>query len=230
MSNKVTCFLPCRQGSQRVPKKNIKPFAGFDNGLIEIKLKQLLSSKRIDEIVLSTNDFEIIEFAQSVQDKRLVVHKRDEELALSSTSTDELVAHAASLVSEGHILWTHVTSPFINADQYDDIVDIYFKQLEFGFDSLMTTSKIYGFLWKNGVPLNYDRAKEKWPRTQTLEPIHEVNSGAFIAPLSVYKELDDRIGESVYLHPLDKLVSHDIDWMEDFIIAESLVEKGLVAL
>ena len=230
MSNKVTCFLPCRQGSQRVPKKNIKPFAGFDFGLIEIKLKQLLSSKRVDEVVLSTNDLEIIEYAQGIQDKRLVIHKRAENLALSSTSTDELVAHAASLIPEGHILWTHVTSPFINAEQYDDILDTYFKQLEVGFDSLMTTTKIYGFLWKNSVPLNYDRAKEKWPRTQTLEPIHEVNSGAFIAPASVYKELDDRVGETVYLHSLDKLVSHDIDWIEDFIVAESLVEKGLVAL
>lgn len=230
MSNKVTCFLPCRQGSQRVPKKNIKPFAGFEFGLIEIKLKQLLASKRIDEIVLSTNDAEIINYAQGIQDSRLVTHKRAESLALSSTSTDELVAHAASLIPEGHILWTHVTSPFINANQYDDIIDRYFKQLDSGFDSLMTTSEIYGFLWKNGTPLNYDRAKEKWPRTQTLEPIHEVNSGAFIAPISVYKALDDRIGSSVYLYPLDKLVSHDIDWLEDFVIAECLVEKGLVTL
>jgi len=230
MSKKVTCFLPCRQGSQRVPKKNIKPFAGFEFGLIEIKLKQLLASTRIDEVVLSTNDNAIIEYAQGINDARLNIHRRVDALALSSTSTDDLVAHAASLIVEGHILWTHVTSPFINEEKYDEIIDNYFKHLNNGFDSLMTTTEIYSFLWQDGAPLNYNRSKEKWPRTQTLEPVQEVNSGAFLAPVSVYNELDDRIGSSVYLHPLDKLVSHDIDWPEDFIIAECLVEKGLVML
>lgn len=55
MSDKVTCFLPCRQGSQRVPNKNIKPFAGFEFGLIEVKLNQLLKATLVDEVVLSTS-------------------------------------------------------------------------------------------------------------------------------------------------------------------------------
>lgn len=78
--------------------------------------------------------------------------------------------------------------------------------------------------------MNYDRNVEKWPRTQTLTPVHEVNSGVFLAHASIYRELDDRIGRKPYLHPLGKLISHDIDWPEDFTIAECLLEKGLVTL
>ena len=57
--NKVIAFLPCRQGSQRVKNKNIKPFAGIEGGFISIKLTQLLKVEAIDKIVVSTNDVEV---------------------------------------------------------------------------------------------------------------------------------------------------------------------------
>lgn len=78
--------------------------------------------------------------------------------------------------------------------------------------------------------MNYDRTIEKWPRTQTLAPVHEVNSGAFLAPADLYRELDDRIGRRPYLYAMDKFISFDIDWPEDFVIAECLVEKDLVKM
>lgn len=229
MREKVTCFLPCRAGSQRVVKKNIKPFSGYDHGLIQVKLRQLLAAKSIDEIVLTTNDADILTYAESLGEPRLRLHRRVEELSSSTTSTDQLVAHALELVPEGHILWTHVTSPFITEKHYDDVIDTYAEQRDQGYDSLMTTTAIHGFLWQKEQPMNYDRAIEKWPRTQTLTPIHEVNSGAFLAPAALYRELDDRIGRRPYLYDMDKFTSFDIDWPEDFVIAECLVEKGLVA-
>lgn len=230
MKDKVTCFLPCRAGSQRVLKKNIKPFAGYENGLIQIKLRQLIETDMVDEIVLTTNDLEILSFADSIRDSRLRLHHRAEELSSSATSTDQLIGHALDLIPNGHILWTHVTSPFITAKHYDAAIKTYLEQLANGYDSLMSTTAIYGFLWQNELPINYDRTIEKWPRTQTLNAVHEINSGAFIAPSNIYRELDDRIGQRPFLYEMDKFTSFDIDWPEDFLIAECLVEKGLVTL
>lgn len=230
INEKVTCFLPCRKGSERIPKKNIKPFAQYSHGLIELKLNQLMACQSIDEIILSTNDDDILQYVESLSSPKINVHKRIEDLSLSQTSTDSLVAHAVDLIPNGHILWTHVTSPFINAQKYEEIISIYFECLKEGYDSLMTTTVLHAFLWQDSKPLNYDRTLEKWPRTQTLSPIHEVNSGIFLAPTKVYKEQNDRVGEKPYLFTLDKLVSQDIDWPEDFFIAEALVEKGLVSL
>lgn len=228
MTNKVTCFLPCRAGSQRVVRKNIKPFSGYEHGLIQIKLRQLLAADGIDEVVLTTNDADILAYAELLDEPRLRLHRRIEDLSSSATSTDQLVAHALELIPEGHILWTHVTSPFITAKHYDDVIRAYWEQREQGYDSLMTTTAIHGFLWQDKQPLNYDRTIEKWPRTQTLAPVHEVNSGAFLAPADLYRELGDRIGQKPYLYVMDKFTSFDIDWPEDFVIAECLVEKGMV--
>ncbi|MFT7565744.1 MAG: CMP-N-acetylneuraminic acid synthetase [Pseudoalteromonas distincta] len=226
----VYAFLPCREGSERVPKKNIKSFNEFDNGLVELKLKQLLACSAIDKVILSTNDGEILDYAATIDNDKLIVHKRDDALCRSGTSTDELVAHALSLVTDGHILWTHVTSPFINSEQYELIIKDYFQKLESGYDSLMTTSLIHGFLWDKEGPVNYDRNKEKWPRTQTIEPIHEINSAVFLSSVTNYAILNDRIGKKPYLYVLNKIIAHDIDWPEDFIIAEAIAGNGLAKL
>lgn len=226
----VNVFLPCRKGSQRVPKKNIKSFAGFEHGLVEIKLKQLIKSKKISKIYLSTNDEEILDYARSLRNEKIIIHKRDESLSSSETSTDELVSHALELIQEDEILWTHVTSPFLTAKEYDIIIEKYEQMKINGYDSLMTTSLIHGFLWNKKEPINYDRTKEKWPRTQTIEPIHEINSAIFLANSATYEQLNDRIGRKPYLYALDKIKGFDIDWEDDFKIAEAMVKSKVTEL
>src|SRR6056297_2527409 len=90
----VTAFLPCRKGSERVPRKNIRRFGSFTHGLVEIKLGQLLACVGIDHVVLSTNDEEVIEFAECLDMPRLIIHRRADNLSSSATSTGELVSHA----------------------------------------------------------------------------------------------------------------------------------------
>ena len=230
MTGKITAFLPCRAGSERVPRKNIKRFCNYNFGLIEIKLKQLNQVERVDEIVLSTNDFDILEYAKTLKIEKLRVHKRDENLSSSQTSTDQLVSHALHLIPEGDILWTHVTSPFVTSKHYDEIISCYKNKKEDGYDSLMTVTEIYSFLWQDKEPLNYDRSLEKWPRTQTIKPVNEINSAVFLASSEIYRSNNDRIGSNPYLYKLNKIISHDIDWPEDFVIAECMVEKGIVSL
>lgn len=226
----MTAFLPCRSGSQRVPRKNIKMFGGFEHGLIEIKLRQLIDSKKIDKIILSTNDTDIIKYAETASSNKLCIHKRDDYLSRSETSTDELVAHVLELIPHGDIMWTHVTSPFISARTYDSIIEKYYYEKTRGYDSLMTVNTIHGFLWDDEEPINYDRLSEKWPRTQTLNPVNEINSAAFISNSENYRKLNDRIGRKPYLYTTDKIIGFDIDWNEDFVIAESIYINGLAEI
>ncbi|WP_338412941.1 hypothetical protein [uncultured Sphaerotilus sp.] len=219
---KISVFLPCRAGSERVPDKNMKPFAGMEGGLVKLKLSQLSRVHQIHKIYLSTNDSQVIEMAQSMGIANLVVHRREESLATSQTSTDLLVGHANSLIEEEHILWTHVTSPFFDEFSLSRAIDMYFEARCSGYDSLMTVKKIHGFLWADGKPFNYDRSIEKWPRTQTIKPVYEVDSAAFIAPKSTYDELGDRIGRRPYLLESTELESFDIDWPSQFALAERL--------
>lgn len=218
----LTIFLPCRKGSQRIPDKNIKEFSGFKYGLIEIKINQLLRCNNIDQIILSSNDERILEFAYTIKDSRLYIDVRPDWLGANDTTTDQLIKYVPKLISHGDVLWTHVTSPFITEHLYKSIIQSYYANKKLGYDSLMTVKKIQGFLWDKKGPINYNREKEKWPRTQTLDEIYEVDSGVFIAPIEVYKEYDDRIGLNPYLYVNDNICSVDIDWPDDFDFAEKL--------
>ena len=217
-------FLPCRKGSQRIPNKNTRTFAGIEGGLLRIKLEQLLLTEAIDEIILSSDDETVLQIGADFSDKRIKPMPRPEQLCLSSTTTDELINYVPSIIKEdATIIWTHVTSPFISADTYKSMIDSYYDCLS-EYDSLMSVNSLRTFIWKDDAPVNYNRETEKWPRTQTLPVWYEVNSGAFIADISTYINLHDRIGKSVQMYQTSNLESIDIDWPEDFEYAQTLYQ------
>lgn len=221
MIKKNIAFLPCRKGSQRVPNKNTRTFAGIEGGLLRIKLEELLKAQLIDEIILSSNDDEVIRIGELLANPKIHVMRRPDELCTSATSTDELIAYVSCIIPEGTVLWTHVTSPFLKAETYDQMLTLYYEHLG-EYDSLMSVNLIRTFLWNKEQPVNYDRSIEKWPRTQTLEPLYEANSGAFIADAEIYHQRLDRVGKHVWMYETSKLESMDIDWPEDFDFAEQL--------
>jgi len=224
MSEIMNVFLPMRAGSERIPKKNTKSFSGIDGGLCSIKLQQLLESSLINNIFVSTNDPDVIDISNSFNSSRIKIVLRPDELSSSSTSTDDLIKYVPEIMPEGHIMWTHVTSPFIDSDVYDRIIETYFENINHN-DSLMTVTKLQKFIWNDTSSINYDYNLEKWPRTQTLDPLWEVNSGAFITTKKIYRERMDRIGARPYLFQLNEALAFDIDWLPDFKMAEVFYKK-----
>ena len=232
--NKVSVFLPCRAGSERVPQKNIRKFGPFKRGLLEIKLNQLLNVSGISQVFLSTNDDEIIRFGSSLGNPKLIIHKRASDLCLNTTATDALVAHAASMLRGEHILWTHVTSPFYTSECYQYAIDQYFKAITERFDSLMSVNTHKNFFFELAPEntlhsLNFTRVPIKWPRTQDIKPLFEVNSACFISHESIYTKNSDRIGSNPYLLPTNTVNSIDIDWQDDFSYAEKLLLSGIAS-
>lgn len=223
---KIIAFLPCRAGSQRVPNKNTRPFAGEAGGLLGIKLQQLLETPGIDEIVLSTNDPLVIEIGRRYLAQaggRMRIDLRPDALCSAATSTDALIAYVPGIIPEGHVLWTHVTSPFYDTAEYVAAIAAYRRALDAGtHDSLMGVLELRTFIWDEMRPVNYDRAVEKWPRTQTLPPLYEVNSAIFLADIAIYRDRQDRIGARPLLHPVPKTKNLDVDWEDDFHLAAEI--------
>lgn len=220
---KLTCFLPCRKGSERVPDKNIRTFGKYEFGLFERKLEQLKQVEHLDKIIISTDCPIIQRLVEKESDLRIILDIRDESLCSSATLTDELIDYVPSLVPEGSVLWTHVTSPFFDAEMYNLIIKEFTRKISDGYDSLMTARELRAFFWMDGRSINYDRSVEKWPRTQTLEPILEIDSAAFIAPIDIYKAHNDRIGERPWIFKNTGKASFDIDWQVDFDRAVELL-------
>ncbi len=220
MNDKVSFYLPTRKGSERVVNKNTKPFAGIEGGLVENKVRQLLKTRLIDEIIFSSNDETCIAVAEKFKDSRLKIIERPTELCLSSTNLQDLICYVPMVTDADHILWGHVTTPLCGAEEYDAAVKIYKENLGEGYDSLVGVTELKNFILdKNGRLIN-NTTDILWPRTQDLEPLFPINHTIFMAKREVYEVQRNRIGRKPFLHIMDEIHSFDIDWPEDFVIAE----------
>lgn len=225
--DKVAFFLPTRKGSERVKNKNTRTFAGIEGGLIENKIRQLTESEYIDEIILSTNDEKCMEIADKYNsDKRLRMIPRPEELCLGTTNLQDLICYVPTITNAEHILWGHVTTPLVDGKEYDKGIEMYISNLENGYDSLIGVTELKNFLLNKKSILINNTTNIPWPRTQDLETLYEINHTMFLAKREVYIEQKNRIGKTPFLYIMDKLHSFDVDWEEDFIIAE-IIYKNL---
>lgn len=224
--DKIAFFLPTRKGSERVKNKNTRLFAGIEGGLVENKIKQILATKHVDEIIFSSNDERCMEVADKYSyDSRLRIIPRPDELCLSSTNLQDLICYVPTVTDADHILWGHVTTPLAGAEEYDKGIELYLSKLEEGYDSLVGVTEFKNFLLnKNGKLVN-NTTDIPWPRTQDLEALYEINHTMFLAKREVYTKLKNRLGEKVLLHVMDEIHSKDIDWEDDFTIAEIMYKN-----
>lgn len=220
----ITAFLPCRAGSVRVPNKNTKPFFQNEDGLVGRKIKHLLASKKIDAIIVSTDDptvMSIVDRYQSVATKPLTAVERPLELSVSG-DLDAFVAYVPTLIPNGTICWVHATSPFFDGTSIDRACGVY-GDVRHSYDSLMGVTKIQDFFWRHGDCISHDRSRVKWPQTQDIDPFYEVNSTIFMIESELMRSKSDRIGDRPFLFETTKQESFDVDWEDDFEMMDLLV-------
>lgn len=229
MIGKIAFFLPTRSGSQRVIEKNTRNFAGIKGGLTKVKLLQLIKTKNFDEIILSTNNDQCISIAEDLLStcKKLRIVRRPDELCKSSTNLQDLIEYVPSITHANHILWGHVTTPFVNEIDYDQAVEVYKAQLKKGFDSLVGTQHIQNYIFNNNFELMNNSTKLKWPRTQDLDIYYEINHSMFITNREIFVKQSNRLGNKPYFYKMSRLKSLDIDSMEDFKIVEMIYKQLL---
>ncbi|AVR46890.1 acylneuraminate cytidylyltransferase [Christiangramia fulva] len=221
----LALFIPVRKGSERVKEKNTRKFSDIPGGLLELKLNQLLKITSFTEIIISTNDPQCIEIAEGFKEKlsSLKIVQRPEELSSSETKLTDLIKYIPQITQCEHILWSHVTSPFCQAENYRDAIEK-FRNLE-NHDSLMSVECKKEFFWdRKKKRLANAKGNQVWPRSQDLEEIYQVNSAIFLASRKFY-ENGNRIGKDPFLYEMNKLDSWDIDTDLDFKLAEAIYEK-----
>ncbi|WP_370179094.1 pseudaminic acid cytidylyltransferase [Alteriqipengyuania sp.] len=88
--------IPARGGSKRIPRKNIKPFAG--KPMIGYAIEAALACEAIDRVVVSTDDEEISAIARELGAE--LPFRRPAELADDITPTVPVIAHAVEACRE----------------------------------------------------------------------------------------------------------------------------------
>ena len=81
-----------------------------------------------------------------------------------------------------------------------------------------TSPLIQTFAWYEGRPLNY--RLDNIPRTQTIEPVYIETSAFFIFSRELWCGRGQRIGDRPWMAVVDRIEGLDIDYPEDFAMAE----------
>ena len=213
---KTVAFVPIRLNSRRVEGKNLRLLGG--RPLMTYILDTLRDCERIDETYVYCSDPDI---ARHLPDG-VTFLRRDPALDSDSTLGEEIYDAFTREVDADIYVLAHATSPFIRRATVDDAV----ARVGSGeYDSAFSAERIQTFAWYEGRTLNY--SPERVPRTQDLEPVFVETSAFFVFRREVWRDMRRRIGLRPYMAVTDRIESMDIDYPDDFRLAEAIVAAGL---
>ena len=215
----LVAVVPIRKGSQRVKRKNFRPFA--DKNLLIHKIEKLKKLDFIDEIIINTDSEKAISIAKKLNVKYF---RREDYYASSKCLNSDFWKNVADNTNSEYIMFTNCTSPLIKQSTYKDVIALYKKFLKKNkFDSLNTVTEIKEFLFKNNKPINFKL--NKTPNSQNLPEIVKLNFAINILKTKHMSSRKSLIGKKPYLYKLSEIEGLDINSEFEFSFAEFLFKK-----
>lgn len=212
---KTVALIPIKLGSKRIPGKNIKPF--FDGTpLMSFIQKACLQAGNIDEIYVYCSDEAVIPYVLP----GVKFLKRPEYLDGDNINANDFIREFINSVDADIYVNAHTTSPFTKPETLAELID---KVAEGKYDSAFCAEVIRTFMWENGKPLNFD--PDHFPRTQDLPKILGETSIAYVFTKQSFLEHNRRLGSKPYVKEVDKIEAMDIDYPEDFDIANAVYKE-----
>lgn len=110
--------IPARGGSKRIPRKNVRPFAGVP--IIAHSITCAIQSGLFERVLVSTDDEEIAQVAERYG--AAVPFRRPLALSDDHTGTTPVIAHAvewlrSDAVAPSAVCCIYATSPFVRAHE-----------------------------------------------------------------------------------------------------------------
>jgi len=218
---KIIALLPMKGNSERVPDKNLKNFCGAP--LYKRVLETLLESKYISQVIVNTDSDRIIGDIKASFGSQVIIHNRPESIRGDYVSMNEIINYDLTNSDGDFYFQTHSTNPLMKVESVDKSIEVMLSLAgEKTFDSVFSVTKIQTRLYdEHRKAVNHN--PEELLRTQDLPPLFEENSNFYIfTKESFLANGKKRIGLNPYMFEIDKIEAVDIDFPEDFTIAEAI--------
>ena len=227
---KILAITPARGGSKGVPRKNIKIING--RPLIDYTITSALECDDINRYIVNTEDEEI---ANHVKTLGVEVQSRPQEFWHDNTfqEVDRLLIWSVLQVeSQGYypdaIILLYPTSPFRTSNTIKKCIE----KIKSGYDSVLTLCESRSYIWAKESsdeftavkPVNYD-PKNRGPNQ--LEGWNQwvENKAVYVVKRDLLIDTGCRLGGKIGFVPMSKIDSVDIDTVDDFLLAESILKS-----
>lgn len=215
---KVVAVIPIKLGSKRIPGKNIKPF--FDGTPLMSFIQQAcLDAKNIDRVYVYCSDEAVKPYVLP----GVVFLKRPAFLDGDDKNANDIIREFIKEVDADIYVNAHTTSPFAKVSTIEECVE---RVASGDYDSSFCAEVFRTFMWKDGQPLNFD--PNNFPRTQDLPLIYGETSIAYVFTKESFLKHSRRLGVKPYVKEVSKIEALDIDYPEDFDIANAIYKEVIL--
>lgn len=229
---KILALIPARGGSKGIPGKNIKLLNG--KTLLAYTSEIALQSKYFNEVIVSTEDEQIIEVAKNLGIK--VPFIRPMELAQDTTPTIDVIIHTLQWYKNQNISFDavcllQVTSPFRTIEFLNKAIE---KFIEKDSDSLVSVQKVpheYNPHWTFEVNSDGNLKiatgePEIIKRRQELPIVYHRDGSIYITKTKVLLQNKSLYGNTITFIESDAGSHVNIDTIEDWVKAEAIIKNN----
>lgn len=225
MKSSILAIIPARANSKRIPGKNKKPFLG--KPLITWTIEAALASKSVTDVVVTTDDNDILEFKP--QYSKVQFHKRPSELAQDSTPGVDPVLHLMENMKQkyDYVLLLQPTSPLRTHQHIEAAIELINSSNK---PQLVSVKKmndpINHIVYLNNNKINFlkDRVKESPPNDSLMV----LNGAIYISKWCALLSEKTFLGSEIIFFEMDETVSVDIDLPSDWQRAEQYANLKVV--
>lgn len=191
---KIVAIIIARGGSKSIPRKNVLPLHG--KPLVAWPIDLAKSIKKIDRVIMTTDDDEIAEIAKKHGAE--VPFKRPAELADDETTSVDVLRHAIGYLEKEEnykpdiVLLLYPTAPFLKKERVEEAIELFEKT---GCNSVMSVVKDWGRFWqKDGVykPLH----PKKRVNRQYYDPLYREDGAVYFSRYDVTMNQNKLVDEN----------------------------------
>ncbi len=216
-------IIPARGGSKRIPRKNIKDFNG--KPIIAYSIEAALNSGCFDQVIVSTDDFEIAEVAR--QYGAQVPFVRPSNIADDYATTADVILHAVDwFEGQGeqidYLCCIYATAPFIDVEVLKQTYQLLQDNPSAAYCFPVCE---FPFPIQRGVKLNAEHRVEMFQpehfktRSQDLEKAYHDIGQFYWGKPEAYRCGLPMFSESAIAFPVSRKTVVDLDTPEDWEFA-----------
>jgi len=220
-------IIPARGGSKRLPRKNVLDLCG--KPLISWTIEAALNSKYLDEVVVTSDDIEILDIANNM---KVMSIERPSHLASDTASTFDAVKHTIDNIdSYEYIVLLQPTSPLRNATHIDKAIELLEKK---DADAVISVTNINhnpalsNTLDESLSMKNFINEEYLKKRSEDLDKYYKLNGAIYICKTKkLLEEKSFFLRENIFAFIMSVTSSVDIDKKEDFEFANLYLSKKI---
>ena len=220
--NKCLAIIPARGGSKRIPRKNIKLFLG--KPIIQYSIEATHSANLFDEIMVSTEDNEIAQVAQSCGASVPFFRsaKTADDYATMGDVVEEVILEYKNRGYEfKYFCCILATAPFVTADRLIQTFELLKNSVA---DSIIPVTR-FSYPIQRALKIEDEKLKMFWPenynkRSQDLTPAYHDCGQFFWMRVDSFLEQKVVFAKNTIPFEISETEVQDIDTIEDWKIAE----------